>query len=236
MSNSSNTNAPTDSAVTQDEDDGSEMIRATSVEDAIAFLSRSDKSNFYAYVINSLEKIYAYGSGTFYVTPRGNRYALVIDPDAVKRYSYAEIQAIMEHEVLHVVLNHIPRGMRQYALCTDATDKLIYWMASNIAMDAAVNEIVRVNHAKTCAEGTNIAKSWVSAARTKMPPDASYEEYLTRMMLRIKRTVDDPEQIFSLAMKILHTEACAAAEVLGYTAPNVEELMAPAPVAPEDVN
>lgn len=212
------------------------------LESALSYLCRSDQANFYAFIINSLERVYAPGMGTFAVTPRGNRYVLLVDPAAMESYSYDDIVAIMEHEVLHIVLNHIPRAMRLRPFFAAATDQLMFFLANNIGMDAAVNEIVLRNHPHMGAEDSTANRyGWVTAERNGLPKGLAYEDYLYRMMSELRNQIDDPKALIEYCLQILRSELDAMSEALGITReqalglePIPEDHVPPEAQVPED--
>lgn len=192
---------------------------AVRLEDAIAYLIDERGSGaFYACIFNALERVYVPGFGTFAVMVRGNTYVMFIDPIAANKMSFEELVATLEHEVVHLVLQHTPRAERMRALLNTPEDKFIFELARNIAMDAAVNELVRKNHPKI-ADPQKPLGYWVIAEQQEppLPPDASFDNYLALMTTQIKEHVANPAHLYGLALRILQSQirALETAEAFG---------------------
>ncbi len=147
------------------------------LQHTIAYLCDAAHANFYAYVYNSFERTYERGSGRFYVTPRGNRYLLSIDPDWAAQMEHRELLATLEHEVLHVILNHVPRGYELFQLCDSYAARRQYLALYNIAADMAVNEILRRNHPWIVDLDYIILPEHYG-----LPPRKAFEEYLALLL------------------------------------------------------
>lgn len=148
---------------------------------------KSPASIFYANVINNLERIAVPGLRTFAVTQRGGRYVLLFDPKKIEEYSLEEFEATLEHEVLHIILAHIPRSVSCAKACLTREEKIIFRVVDNLALDMAANELLRKNR-PAIAEKSQPLGYWVLAEQQDppMPPDQTYEEYLRLLTEKVR--------------------------------------------------
>lgn len=107
------------------------------------FLHLLTQKNFYARVAASMKRVEVPGMGTMGVGIRGGRITLFYDPDFVSKISIKFGAFVLEHEVMHVILDHIPRWLEMLARWAHDEDqktkaKVVY----NIAMDCAVNDLL----------------------------------------------------------------------------------------------
>jgi predicted metal-dependent peptidase len=66
--------------------------------------------------------------------------SLYYHPDLVERTADSEVLKVLEHEGMHLLNHHIPRGMKVYYNETDIQRRAIKMNIMNIASDCAVNE------------------------------------------------------------------------------------------------
>ena len=102
------------------------------------------EKNFYAMAANRLKRVFVPGLGTAAVGVQGGRMVLMVDPDFVSKVSMAFGVFVMEHELGHVVWDHIARYLELLSMlpaegdvrdCAEATYQ--------IAMDCANNALLR---------------------------------------------------------------------------------------------
>ena len=167
------------------------------------YLCSSGQGNFYAYVANTLERIYTRSVPTFAVMPRGTRYVLMINPDFVRKQPFKRIVAILEHEILHIVLNHAPRGWRMFNMCETPMDQAYWLLAKPIAVDAATNEILRHNHPMEVIAPKDGSFRMVLAEDHNLPNGGSYETYMAILLERLRNEHRDPWRIIDEAMRQL---------------------------------
>lgn len=164
----------------------------------------SPASVFYASVANNLERIAVPGLGTFGVTQRGGRYVLLYDPKKIEEYSLEEFEATLEHEILHIILAHIPRSMSCARACADRDERIIFRIVDNIALDMADNELLRQSR-PAIADPAQPLGYWVLAAQQNppMPPNKTYEEYLYLLTEKVKSELKvSPLEILRRALGI----------------------------------
>ena len=113
-----------------------------SVAGALAYLSGIDEQNFYARVLNTLDRVSVPGFGTMGVSVVRGRYIMIYDPIFAARVTFEEVKATCEHEVLHIILGHIPRYLQLIRSYSDDYDQQLMKVTSNLAMDMADNELL----------------------------------------------------------------------------------------------
>jgi len=91
---------------------------------------------------------------------------LLINPKKFMKFGPLGMAAVLKHEVLHLLMNHIPRR-------DDKQHKV--W---NIAADAAINQYVR-----------NIPEGSVSAKDLELPPNGSAELYYEMLLKRFEQAM-----------------------------------------------
>lgn len=172
------------------------------VEDAMAYLCAASRGNFYAYLMNTLERVYTHSIPTFCVAPKGRTYVMMINPDFAGKQPFERLVAIIEHEVLHIVLMHAPRTMTLFQLCQTDADRRYFFLAKPLAVDAAVNEFVRQNHKwiaiappiKT-REDEYYACRFILPEDYDLPNGGSFDGYTATLMSRFRKMLPDPDKV-----------------------------------------
>jgi len=188
------------------------------------FLYLLTQKNFFGRVANSLQRVEEKGCGTMGVGIRGGRIKLFYDPVFVKRASMALGVLTVEHEIMHVVLDHIPRFLEVLAaIGTNADERTKAELVYNIAMDCADNDLLRKTEFFDKAEAEFRAMQIedlppeVRAAMTPerlermglvlpekydLPPGKSYDFYQRELMKRVKLLT--PEEVDQILKDWLH--------------------------------
>lgn len=125
------------------------------------FIYLITKKAFYGRLASSLERRAKRGMGTFAVGIRDGRAAFFYDPKFLEDMTLSAGLFALEHEMLHLVLDHIPRYLELLAM--QPTDEARHKAAAvyNIAMDCAINTMLR-NH-----EGFNDIQTHLKANARK---------------------------------------------------------------------
>lgn len=184
------------------------MEEAASIESALAYLTSAAVRNFYATVLNSLERVPAPGFNTMAVAAHRGRYILCYDPEFVKKVSFEELLATAEHEVLHIILHHIPRYLRLRKLWEGTEDEHLFHMCSNTASDLADNDLLRDNHPKLALPEKPLGY-WILPEQfdPQLPRGLDYEKYhilLTKLFR--SRLQTEASQLYKIAKKILEQQ------------------------------
>lgn len=103
------------------------------------------EKNFYATVANSMKRVIAPGLGTMAVGIRDGRVVLFVDPDFFAKISMGTAMFVLEHELVHVIMDHIPRYLELLAQYPDELERKRASCVFNIAMDCADNSLLRKN-------------------------------------------------------------------------------------------
>jgi predicted metal-dependent peptidase len=188
-----------------------------SVSDALAYLTSSNVGNFYARVLNSLDRYSVPGFGTMGVTVKDGKYILIYDPLFAAEVSYEEVCATCEHEVLHLVLEHIPRYFQLKRLFgSDYADQLME-LCANLSMDAAANELLAEAWPGVKDQDTKPLGGWVlpEGYDPPMPPKLSFEGYQELMMDYMrKRLKSKPRDLMELAQGLLQEQMDAVKDAI----------------------
>lgn len=117
------------------------------------FLHLLTQKNFYAQVANAMRRVPSPGMGTLGVGIRDGNVVLFYDPEFVEKISLKFGIYAIEHEIMHVVLDHIPRYYEFLsALGNNEDERRKALVVANIAMDCADNDLLRKHAYFTIAE------------------------------------------------------------------------------------
>lgn len=109
------------------------------------FIYLIQKKGFYGRLATALQRIPKRGMGTMAVGIRDGRAVLYYDPDFVAKLDLSTALFVLEHEMLHLILDHIPRYLELLSVQPTDLDKKKAAAVYNIAMDCAINTMLR-NH------------------------------------------------------------------------------------------
>jgi predicted metal-dependent peptidase len=156
--------------------------------------------SFYGRLAASLQRVCKPGMGTMAVGVRDGRITFYYDPEFIDKIPYQSALFALEHEMLHVVLDHIPRYLEMLALCTSELERKKAAAIYNIAMDAAINHLNRAHPG--CAEIQEFMEAEIAALYPDLPPDprngivlpekfnlpldGHFELYLTLLMQQVE--------------------------------------------------
>jgi predicted metal-dependent peptidase len=183
------------------------MLQAArdSVADALTYLTSVKEQNFYARTINLLDRIAIPNYGTMGVAIHQGKYIFIYDPLFALRISADELRATCEHEVLHIILEHIPRTIQLFKIVDLDEDKEIFKMTSNLAVDLAANELLYLAWPKI-KDKTKPLGFWVIPEEfdPPLPLELSYEEYHQILLKLFKeRLKESPQKLWKMAKKLL---------------------------------
>lgn len=174
------------------------------------------EKNFFARVANRMNRVPVPGLKTMGVGLRDGRVTLFYDPEFIARATMPFGVFVLEHEILHIVLDHIPRYFEMLALTLDDKDREKAKIVYNQAMDCADNGLLRTSRgfevAKT--ESREMA-AWANGVPlSEIPPDGgiilpeklnlplegSFELYQYMLMERVQE-LPELSEAFAKAMK-----------------------------------
>jgi predicted metal-dependent peptidase len=107
------------------------------------FVYLVQKKSFYGLLASSLERVARPGLGTLAVGLQDGRVILYYDPVFIEQIPFKAALFALEHEMLHLVLDHIPRYFELLALCPTEQQRNKAAAVYNIAMDCAINTLLR---------------------------------------------------------------------------------------------
>lgn len=103
------------------------------------------RKNLYGRLATSLLRVAKPGLGTMAVGINKGRVALYYDPAFIENIGMGAAMFVLEHEMLHLMLDHIPRYLELLSHYPDEKDKLRARPVFNIAMDCAINSMLRTH-------------------------------------------------------------------------------------------
>lgn len=157
--------------------------------------------SFYARIANALKRVPAPGLGTMAVGIHDGRITLYYDPEFLTRSSMRFLLFVLDHEMYHIAMDHIPRYLELLSNFPDPLARERAKAVHNIAMDCAVNTNLRNSpHFQIAVKETR------EYAHSMLPPDAeksdkhgmvlpenydlpldkSFEWYLDELMPQVK--------------------------------------------------
>ncbi len=113
------------------------------------FVSLILKKSFYGRLASSIQRHAKPGLGTMAVGLRDGRAAFFYDPKFIEKVPLKAALLALEHEMLHLVLDHLPRYLELLAHCPTDVERAKAAAVYNIAMDAAINTMLRNNEGFT---------------------------------------------------------------------------------------
>ena len=171
--------------MTENEDKLTEML---------SYLCSPSQNNFFALVASRLNRRAAPGLGTLGVGLEGGRYTLFWDPKTVGSFDARQLKMVLQHEVMHIIMNHIPRYLNIQRSYIGSPMMDVCKVTYNIAMDAAVHEVMKEEYPEilTRSMGHPLLDNLITASAFDLPADFHYELYQSMLLDRYK---DAPEQV-----------------------------------------
>jgi predicted metal-dependent peptidase len=110
---------------------------------------------------------------------------LAYNPDLVDRTSDEWVLKVLEHEGMHILNHHIPRGMKVFYSETDISKRAIKMNILNVASDCAVNEQAKLRDNFIIA-----GKTWPAQLPENhgLPPEKMTEWYYLELLKKTKVT------------------------------------------------
>jgi predicted metal-dependent peptidase len=163
------------------------------------------RKGFYGRLASSMTRVATNRIPTLAVGMRDGRITLFYNPTFLDGLSYKAAAFILEHEMMHVILDHIPRFLELLAVCPTDQDRVKAAAVYNIAMDAPINDLLRGHEGFQEADDytkqyvlTEVRKrtgdetsqphekdGMVLPERFELPVSGSFEDYLWVLMQRV---------------------------------------------------
>ena len=168
------------------------------------FIHLMMKKSFYGRLASSIQRVAVAGMGTMAVGMRDGRITLFYDPEFIEGLSFKAAAFVLEHEMLHILLDHIPRDLELLAACPTDLEKKKAGAVYNISMDAAINCLLREHEgraeveeflrarieAKTKARDQTASPhpldGMVMPEKWDLPSNGSFEDYQWVLMQRVQ--------------------------------------------------
>lgn len=174
------------------------------VSDGLTYLNSAQVKNFYARVIVGIDRKPQPGIGTMAVTVRKGKYVLMYDPIFAVKVSFEELCATLEHEVYHIILEHIPRLMQTISRAPEE-DKYLYKIVSNLALDAAANALL-VSTWPKMSDPEKPLGYWVlpQGFTPPLPDKLTFEVYQKLLLDLLRdRLKSDPRDLYQMASAMI---------------------------------
>lgn len=163
-----------------------------------------NKRPFYGRLVSSLERVAKPGLGTMAVGLREGRAVLFCDPEFLVDLSIPAGMMAVEHEMLHIVLDHIPRYLELLASLASDAERAKAAAVFGRATDAVVNWLLREHEGFAELQAHMVARlrkrhpgapddafieskaGLVMPGKLGLPPDGTFESYQHALMRRVR--------------------------------------------------
>lgn len=108
----------------------------------LCYLVSGRGNNFYARILTALELRETRAVPAMAVTVKDRKFILFHNPDWFKEAPYDKVLAVIEHEVCHLIWEHVPRSIEMIVAATTPERKQEVNSALPFACDMAVNTIL----------------------------------------------------------------------------------------------
>lgn len=155
------------------------------ISEVLSYLIGSSNANFSARLLASLRRVESKSIPAMAVALQNRHYVLLYNQDWVTEASYDKVVAVIEHEALHVLLEHVPRAITLSTMFNGDIEKHLFNDAHLLAADMADNCLLIKNSSFV---QTN-EKDFVLPQHEpfKFDPDLTYEQYVSLLMKFFKK-------------------------------------------------
>jgi predicted metal-dependent peptidase len=162
------------------------------------------RQSFWGRFASSIGRVSTSRVSTLAVGMRDNRITLFYNPNFLDGMSFKAAAFVLIHELMHVVLDHIPRYLELLATLPTDKERLRTAPVYNIAMDATVNWLIRGHEgfveankhtdkrvmeavkARDPTASPHPSDGMVMPAKWGLPENGSFEDYLHVLMRRVQ--------------------------------------------------
>ena len=114
------------------------------LSEAFTYLLSVKQRNFYARIISALIRKEVPGLGTMAVGATSDgKLCFCYDPEFIAKIHMQELVLICEHEIYHLILDHIPRYLDLISALQTDEERRRFQAVMNLAADCAANEMMR---------------------------------------------------------------------------------------------
>ena len=157
------------------------------------------KRGFYGQLATSLSRVPRKGLGTLAVGVYNSRIALFYDPEYIAAIDMGAAMYMLEHELLHLALDHVPRYVELLGRFA-GDDRIKAEVVMGVAADCAVNSLLRKHPNRDAAIA--FQRRWIldhlepgealdpgdglhTPQRYGLPDDMTFERYMEELMPRV---------------------------------------------------
>jgi len=148
------------------------------LSDVLCYLISGKGNSFYARILAAMQIQEDRRISSMAVILKNRYIALAHNMEWLRRADYEEVIATVEHEALHVVLEHIPRKLAQAANYQNEEEKKRFFRVTPFAEDMAVNCLLEDSNERVRDWAKSFRAEFVNAK--KMPDEKSLEEFNKR--------------------------------------------------------
>lgn len=190
----------------------------TTLSELLCYLVSGLGNNFYARVLTALELRESPSPFAMTVGVEDRKFILSYDPDWFRRASYDEALAVIEHEVCHLIWEHVPRCIELQTLTTTPKGNRDIRYALNIAADMAVNTLLERTNSYIRKHRLEFILPDCPENGFDFPPYKAMEWYFEALMDRARQQPKGGEYLLQLVTredKPPNENAAGAAGVVG---------------------
>ena len=172
------------------------------LSEAFTYLLGARQKNFYARVVSALKGHVVPGFPTLAVgITADGAYGFFYDPEHIKKMSLQELVLACEHEVIHLLNEHIPRYLNLVTNIHGKEAREFQRKVMNIAADIAVNELIRQEPNFDTKWGKHFygsdeteGRDFLIAEPFHLANQRSFEEYRNRILERMTTFTPENER------------------------------------------
>ena len=169
------------------------------LSEAFTYLLSVRQRNFHARVVSALSRCEEPGLGTMAVgLDSVGRMTLYYDPEFIAQIDLQELVLTLQHEVYHLILDHIPRYLAILATVATKEEKRRHKAVMNVAADCAANELIRAEAGFDAKYGAFFycseehPRGFVLPQVFNMPDKKPYELYHRLLLKQMKKKTSNP--------------------------------------------
>lgn len=148
--------------------------------------------NFYARILASLQKQPDSSIPAMGVTLQNRSYFLLYNEDWIPSVEFEYVTGVVEHEAIHIVMEHIIRGMQMYAKLQTPEERELFFILSPLAVDMAANcVLVHGSDGNQWMKNNKMDEMIMPDKEPfNLPRNKSYEWYMKKLKERAEQDPD----------------------------------------------
>lgn len=150
--------------------------------------------NFYAMTLAPLMRVETKKVFAMAVGATARRLVLSYNPDWVNESQFEYVVGVLEHEALHLVLEHLPRSLRMRAVLSGRELEWFEKAIDQYASDMAANSLLTKSN-RWMRE--NKFDEMIRPEHYGLPPDKSYEWYVRALLEKVSKNPEDMDDMVS---------------------------------------